>query len=377
MDTSSYAVHPHNREFGAAAARAHAGVCGSLRGCRGRPIQPAVASAVQVRLCRMLWAALLAASAGAALAQNDRARAAAPRSDVQWLQAIQAAAQRVNYSGTLIYQRGTEVRASRIVHLFDGAVSHERVQMLEGTPREFVRRGDEVQCIYPDTRRVVIERRPRQDSFPAIASADPAEILERYALRLGGVERVAGIECQVIDVEPKDTLRYGYKLCVDPASGLLLKAQTLDERQAILEQIAFADVRIGERVDRAQLKPSWSTEGWRVDRSEHRSVDLAQLGWRIAPPAGFRKILEVTRRFGAGPDAGRSAMQIAYSDGLATVSVFIEPGAAQPVAERAQSEGPTSAFARRVGDANVTVVGEVPPATVKAMAQAVEFRAPR
>jgi sigma-E factor negative regulatory protein RseB len=106
-------------------------------------------------------------------------------------------------------------------------------------------------------------------------------------------------------------------------------------------------------------------------------VDLAQLGWRIAPPAGFRKILEVTRRFGAGPDAGRSAMQIAYSDGLATVSVFIEPGAAQPVAERAQSEGPTSAFARRVGDANVTVVGEVPPATVKAMAQAVEFRAPR
>lgn len=340
-------------------------------------MHPTVLNAVETRLRRTLWALLLAATAGAALAQNDRARTAAPRSEAQWLQAMQAAAQRVNFSGTLVYQRGTEVRASRIVHLFDGAVSHERVQMLDGVPREFVRRGDEVQCIFPDARRVVIERRPGQESFPAITSADPAEILERYTLRLGEVERVAGVECQVIHVEPKDALRYGYKLCVDRVSGLLLKAQTLNERSEVLEQMAFADVRIGERVDRSQLKPSWSTEGWRVDRSEHRGVDLAQLGWNVAPPAGFRKMLEVARRFGAGPNAGRSAMQVVYSDGLATVSVFIEPGAAETAAEYAQSHGPTSAFSRRVGDANVTVIGEVPPATVKAMAQAVEFRAPR
>jgi sigma-E factor negative regulatory protein RseB len=145
----------------------------------------------------------------------------------------------------------------------------------------------------------------------------------------------------------------------------------------VLEQMAFADVRIGERVERSQVKPSWSTEGWRVDRSEHRTVDLAQLGWKVAPPAGFRKMLEVARRFGPGPNAGRSAMQVVYSDGLATVSVFIEPGATEPAAEYAQSQGPTSAFSRRVADANVTVIGEVPPATVRAMAQAVEFRAPR
>ncbi|MCX8114711.1 MAG: MucB/RseB C-terminal domain-containing protein, partial [Burkholderiaceae bacterium] len=171
-----------------------------------------------------------------------------------------------------------------------------------------------------------------------------------------------------------DTLRYGYKLWVDRASGLLLKAQTLNERNDVLEQMAFVDVRVGERVDRSQLKPSWSTEGWRVDRSEHRSVDLAQLGWKVVPPAGFRKMLEVTRRIGSGQNAGRSAMQVVYSDGLATVSVFIEPGATEPTAEYAQSQGPTSAYSLRVADASVTVIGEVPPATVKAMAQSVEFQ---
>lgn len=333
-------------------------------------------SAAEMRLWRTLWVLLLGATAGAAFAQTDRARASTPRSEAQWLQAMQTA-QRVNFSGTLVYQRGAEVRASRIVHLFDGTTSHERVQMLDGVPREFVRRGDEVQCFFPDARRVVVERRPGQESFPAITHADPAEILERYTLRLGEIERVAGVDCQVIHVEPKDALRYGYKLWVDRVSGLLLKAQTLNERQEVLEQMAFVEVRIGERIERSQLKPSWSTEGWRVDRSEHRSVDLAQAGWVVTPPAGFRKMLEVVRRVGPGANRDRGAMQVVYSDGLATVSIFIEPGTTEPAADYAQSQGPTSAYSRRVGDATVTVVGEVPPATVKALAQAVEFRASR
>ncbi len=340
-------------------------------------MQPKILTAARTCLWRAAFTLLLGATAGAAFAQNERARAAAPRSDAQWLAAMQTAAQRVNFSGTLVYQRGAEVRASRIVHLFDGAMSHERVEMLDGVPREFIRRGDEVQCIFPDARRVVIERRPGQESFPAITNADPAEILERYTLRLGGTERVANVECQVIHLEPKDALRYGYKLWVEPVSGLLLKAQTLNEQQEVLEQMAFVDVRIGERIERSQVKPSWSTEGWRVERSEHRAVDLARLGWTVVPPAGFRKVREVVRRFAGAANAHRSAMQVVYSDGLATVSVFIEPGATEAAAEYARSQGPTSAYSRRVADANVTVIGEVPPATVKSVAQAVQFRAPR
>ena len=316
----------------------------------------------------------------ATVAQESRAR-----TDVQWIQAVRQAAQRVNYHGTVVYQSSGEMRSSRITHMFDGTHSHERIQTLDGKPREYIRRrssaNDQVQCFIPETRRIVIEHRNVDESFPGLSSASPEEILERYTLKLGEVERVAGIECQMLTLEPKDSARYGYRLWVDRASGLLLRAQTLNERREVIEQIAFTDVRIGERIDRAKLRPSWSTEGWSVERSDYRKADLSQHGWLVPAPAGFRKTREVARRIGAS-----DAMQAVFSDGLATVSVFIEPhsllsapgpASQMPSGDALQIHGPTSAFSRRVGDSLVTVVGEVPPSTVRSVAGSVEFRGAR
>lgn len=309
------------------------------------------------------------------------------RTDVQWIQTIREAALKINYQGTVVYQAGGEMRSSRITHLFDGTHSHERIQTLDGKPREYIRRrtemSDEVQCLIPETRRIVIDYRKVEESFPGLSSASPEQILERYTLKLGDVERVAGIECQMLTLEPKDRARYGYRLWVDRATGLLLKAQTLNERREVIEQIAFSDIRIGERIDRSKLRPAWSTEGWSVERSDYRKTDLSQRGWNVPVPNGFRKTREVTRRIGAS-----DAMQAVFSDGLATISVFIEPhsplappGAStmvpQASADALQVHGPTAAFSRRVGDSLVTVVGEVPPATVRAVAGSVEFSGTR
>lgn len=335
------------------------------------------------RVAHGLATALLVASgalAGGSAAQESRAR-----TDVQWIQAVRQAAQRVNYQGTVVYQAGGEMRSSRITHLFDGTDSHERIQTLDGKAREYIRRrsnaSDQVQCFIPETRRIVIEERNAEESFPGLSSASPEEILERYKLKLGDVERVAGIECQMLMLEPKDNARYGYRLWVDRASGLLLRAQTLNERHEVIEQIAFTDVRIGERIDRAKLRPAWSTGGWSVERSDYRKTDLSQHGWLVPAPPGFRKTREVARRI-----AGSDAMQAVFSDGLATVSVFIEPhsllsapgaGSQMPSGDALQIHGPTSAFSRRVGDSLVTVVGEVPPSTVRSVAGSVEFRGAR
>jgi sigma-E factor negative regulatory protein RseB len=330
-------------------------------------------------------ASTLVVATGALLGSPTVAQESRARTDVQWIQAVRQAAQRVNYHGTVVYQSSGEMRSSRITHLFDGTHSHERIQTLDGKPREYIRRrsdaSDQVQCFIPETRRIVVEHRNVDESFPGLSNASPEEILERYTLKLGDIERVAGIECQMLTLEPKDNARYGYRLWVDRASGLLLRAQTLNERREVIEQIAFTDVRIGEKIDRAKLRPSWSTEGWSVERSDYRKADLAQQGWLVPAPAGFRKTREVARRIG-----GSDAMQAVFSDGLATVSVFIEPhsllsapGAASqmPSGDALQIHGPTSAFSRRVGDALVTVVGEVPPSTVRSVAGSVEFRGAR
>lgn len=330
-------------------------------------------------------AAAFVVAAGALLSAEGLAQESQPRTDVQWIQAMRQAAQRVNYAGTITYQAGGEMRSSRITHLFDGTHSHERIQTLDGKPREYIRRrsgsSDQVQCLIPESRRIVVEQRNVEESFPGLASASPEEILERYTLKVGGVDRVAGIECQLLTLEPKDSARYGYRLWVDRATGLLLKAQTLNERREVIEQIAFSDVRIGEKIDRAKLRPSWSTEGWSVERSDYHKADLSQHGWIVPAPSGFRKTREVARRI-----AGSDAMQAVFSDGLATVSVFIEPNSAlaapgtvlqAPSADAVQIHGPTSAYSRRVGDSMVTVVGEVPPSTVRAVAGSVEFRGAR
>jgi sigma-E factor negative regulatory protein RseB len=322
---------------------------------------------------RLLIVAAGTALAAGAGAQQERGGEIA-RSEAEWLQAIQHAARRLNYSGTIVYQQGGAMHAARITHYFDGTSSFERVQSLDGRRREIIRRDDEVQCLFPDARRVVIERRALQDAFPSFTSAPPADILQQYALRVGDIERVADLECRVIAVDPKDDLRYGYRLCVERVNGLLLRAQTLDNRQDVLEQVTFSEVRIGERLDRARIKPSWPIDGWQVERSTPTPVDLAQQGWNVQPPAGFRKLNEIARRL-RGDDRAPPAMQAVYSDGLATLSVFIEPGVdGAPAAEATHRQGPTSTFARRVGEALVTVIGEVPPGTVKSVAHSVEYR---
>jgi sigma-E factor negative regulatory protein RseB len=302
-----------------------------------------------------------------ALAQVERSVSA--RTEAQWLEAIQSAGQKLNYSGTIVYQRGADVRASRIVHVFDGAVVYERLSLLDGRPLEFIRRDGEVQCLIPDARRIVIEQRRGGDMFPGLTLAAPVEILARYALQIVGTERVADRDCQVLRLDPRDALRYGYRLWVDLATGLLLKSQTLDERQQVIEQMTFTEVRIGEPADPSRLRPSWPIEGWQVERSESRPADLAQSGWTITVPEGFRAVNAVHRRV-----AGRPAVQAIYSDGLASFSVFLEAGAAG-TAESTVVQGPLNAVTRRLGDTLVTVVGEVPAATVRSVAAAVQRRA--
>lgn len=320
---------------------------------------------------RVLW--LFALAAGTASAQSGSR--APERSDVQWLQLMQDAARRLNYSGTVFHQMGSDVRVSRLVHYFDGQASHARLQMLDGEQREFIRRADEVQCLIPEARRIVVERRPLASGFPALSAAAPEELLKHYRLLVGGVERVADIECQVLWLEPKDTLRYGYRLWVDRTSGLLLRAQMLDERNDVVEQLAFTEVRIGERPDPARLKPSWPTDGWRVERVETPAVDLFKLGWSLTVPGGFRQVSAVKRRIARS--AAGEVTHAVYSDGLATFSVFIEPGRDVASDGATPARGATNTYVRRVGESLVTVVGEVPPATVRSVALSIEARAPR
>lgn len=304
-----------------------------------------------------------------------------------WLKRIQTAAQKLNYSGTFVYQQGSQIRTSRITHLLDGRNEVEKLEVLDGKQREYIRNNDEVICYVPESKTVLVEKRVAQDVFPAILAADPADIAEYYNVRKGEVGRVAGHDCQAILLEPKDNLRYGYRLWADKESGLLLKAQTLSEKRDVLEQITFTQILIGE-IDRTRTKSSFSnTNGWKVENAVMSQASLS--GWTVKSlPPGFKKVREVKRMVSDSNVASeassssastsargsqREVSQMVFSDGLAAISVFIEPGS-QSRTEGSMQQGALNIIGKRQGDFWLTIVGEVPSAAIRQVANSIEFK---
>lgn len=298
-----------------------------------------------------------------------------------WLKKIQSAAQRHNYSGTFVYQQANQIRTSRITHVLDGKNELEKLEILDGRPREYIRNNEEVSCYIPEAKTVLVEKRVTHDVFPAILAANPADLSEFYNVKKAEFGRVAGYDCQAIMLEPKDNLRYGYKLWAEKSSGLLLRAQTLNDKHEAVEQIAFTQVSIGN-VDRSRVKPGFAnTDGWRVENS--LMSQISNSGWNVKSlPPGFKKVREVKRmvpdatnaqRSGAQSSSQREVSQIVYSDGLAAISVFIEPGS-QSRTEGSLQQGALNIVGKRQGDFWLTIVGEVPAAAIRQVANSVEFK---
>lgn len=313
-------------------------------------------------------------------ARAENAISQAEQRDAQaWLKKIQSAAQKLNYSGTFVYQQGSQMRTSRITHLQEGKNEVEKLEILDGKPREYIRNNEEIICYAPEAKSILVERRVTSDVFPAIFAANPASLTEFYSFKKSEVGRVAGHDCQAIVLEPKDNFRYGYKLWAEKASGLLLRVQTLNDRHEVVEQISFTQIAIGN-VDRNSVKTSYAnTNGWHVENALMAPVTLS--GWTVkSPPPGFRKIREVKRLVGDSTPTGaetqqkpREVSQMVFSDGLAAISVFIEPGS-QSRTEGSMQQGAMNIVGKRQGDFWLTIVGEVPATAIRQVANSIEFK---
>ena len=294
------------------------------------------------------------------------------------LRTIQSAAQKLNYSGTFIYQQGSQVRTSRITHLAEGKNELEKLEVLDGQPREYIRSNDEIICYLPDTKTLLVEKRVAQDVFPAIIAANADSLSEHYTIRKGDAGRIAGFDCDSVVLQPTDDLRYGYRLWAENSTGLLLRAQTINEAGDIVEQISFTQITIGN-VDRNRVKPSFpNTRGWRVENAVMTQADLSSWNVKRLPP-GFRRTRELKRMVSDTPvqtgtvPAQREVSQIVYSDGLAAISVFIEPGT-QSRTEGSLQQGAMNVVGKRQGEFWLTIVGEVPSAAIRQVANSIEYK---
>lgn len=294
-----------------------------------------------------------------------------PQADaLGWLQRIAAAARDQNYAGTFVFQQGDFVETSRIVHVMEGGRELEKLETLDGPRREVVRTDDVVFSYSPDNRSFRIDRRRAGRNFPQLLPDQLTSVTDYYHVRKAEIERVAEHDAQALILEPKDGMRYGHKFWADLNSGLLLKAKMLGERNQVLEQFAFTQVQIGGSIPREWLRPSIPLPRVDPPREAMAAPDNPDdSAWVLKPtPAGFRKIIEMRRaRDASGPT---TITHMVLSDGLAAISVFIEP-VRQKVPEGLVQKGAINIYTRVVGDQRVTVLGEAPASTVVLIANSI------
>jgi len=286
-----------------------------------------------------------------------------------WLKKIATASRQINYAGTFVYQHGRQMETSRIAHLADASGDYEKLETLDGPAREFIRNNDNVTCYLPDSKAVVVEKRTARQ-FPAFLPEQISGLTDNYVVSKGGQDRVAGYDCQTIVLDPKDDLRYGHKFCAENSSGLPLRVFTFNEKNQIVDSFVFTELKIGAGVTRDMLKSRFAgkSQAWHVDRSALDQADTTiDSGWALKPPlAGFKKLTEMKRSI-----AGRSTQvsHIVYSDGLAAVSVFIEPMPKSPPPAGPTYQGAVNIYVKPLSDQMVTVVGEAPARTIKQVAE--------
>ena len=296
--------------------------------------------------------------------------------DDAWLmlQKASQAARELSYKGVFVYQSGNTSKSVQLTHMNYGQGEYARMVVLDGAPREVLSQGSDVVIFSPKNEKMMIEKKRGQNMFPALLPSNMDALKASYQVQTGVVERVGGRDAFVINLSPRDQMRYGYKFWVDKEYGLLLKTTTLNERGEALEQISFTQLTWMQDQNMDWFKPKFDpSKSYVMDQDAPAKMNSAEMDWDVAQlPAGYRKVDQVKQ---VVQGKAFPVTQMIFSDGLASISVFIEPlakGVRPKVGHTAV--GATNFYALVNEGHQVMVIGEVPEAAVTQFANAVDFK---
>lgn len=291
----------------------------------------------------------------------------------EWLQKMSSAVQTLDYEGTVIRQQDGELQLLLVVHkLIDGVVN-ERIVVQEGNGLEVIRVGDEVHCILPDNKSVLIDHWENASTLFATLPSSAINPGAQYdILILGNNERIAGRRVVNIAVRPNDGYRFEHRFWLDKRTGFPLKSQLIDGTGATIDQLKFAEISIDTPISAKLLAPSMSLDSftWYTRPSKPRPVEI-QTDWVSDNlPAGF-KIVSTRLDVFAGSD--RTVTHIVFGDGMASVSVFISEVQDDEMQQESQ-RGSSNSYSTELEGYQITAVGEVPRETVRVIATSMHRR---
>ena len=298
-----------------------------------------------------------------------------PQEDARsWLERMSESLATLNYDGLFTHSTAGQTDSMRIVHRVDEkGRSTERLVSLDGSGREVVRTLEEVHAYLPDRQVVLVE--PRGDDGSLLkALPTPGPTLDKYyVLSASKGNKLLGRDVIVIDVRPRDRYRYGYRLWLDEDTAMPLRSVVGDESGRPIEQILFTRLELKDKIPARDIEPVVDAAGFQWVRTGRKLAAMPQVpanGWRpVRVPPGFRL---VASRLQVLPGSPMPAQHLIFSDGIAAISVFIEPGPPTgPRPPEASAMGSANAYSTSVHGHVVTAVGEVPAMTVREIANSV------
>jgi sigma-E factor negative regulatory protein RseB len=284
----------------------------------------------------------------------------------EWLGRMAVAVQTASYEGTVIRETPGKEEILKVLHTVADGKVRERLVAQEGDELEIIRNGSEVHFILPERKSVVVEQWNDQSTLFSTLPSSNISLGAEYDVSLVGDERVAGRTTVLIAIRPHDDFRFGHRLWLDRETGFPLRSRLIGTDGRTLEEVKFVTIAFENEIAAAALEPSYNTHSFKWYAEQARKVTPAvETAWRSDNlPSGFR-IVSTQEEIMPGSDS--PVTHILFSDGVASVSVFIDRNAETSVSERS-TVGKSNAFSTVVDDHRVTAIGDVPELTVERIA---------
>jgi sigma-E factor negative regulatory protein RseB len=302
---------------------------------------------------------------------------ASEKTAMEWIQSMSDAMRNLNYRGNFVYMHDNQLESMSISHMKDESGEKERLLSLNGEAREVIRDDKNLTCIWPSSRKVVVDFSRKNTYSPLFIPDDIKKISQFYDMSLIGTDRIANNSTVVVQIKPKDKYRYGVVFWIGQENGLMLKSNLINESKQVVEQVMFTSLELlkeGEPLDVNEIPPiDENFTMVRYHSGDDAESVVTETAWHLSKmPEGFHQ-QSVLKRLNS--ESGEFFHQMVYTDGLASLSVFIEKQSSQ-MQQGKTSMGAVNAFIRVTNEYSVTAIGEVPAVTVQTMAESVFYQQP-
>jgi len=294
---------------------------------------------------------------------------------MDWVQKMSSAMRNLNYRGNFVYLHDNQLESMRISHYKDVSGEKERLISLNGEAREVIRDNQNLTCIWPSSRKVVVDFSRKNTFSPIFIPEDIARLEKFYDMKMLDNDRVAGMSTVVVHIDPRDKYRYGMKFWINDQNGLMMKSSLINEDGKVVEEVMFTSLKLFDGDEKLVIdtmpKIDENFTLVRYHSGDSSKSFAADNAWQLADtPGGFWRESVLKRKI---PGTDHFVQQMVYTDGLASLSIFIEKKTSLSSGGMS-SMGAVNAFIRILNDYSVTAIGEVPAITVKQLAESVSYQ---